>query len=174
MADKAKIAVEFAAEEKTNGLGMMIGQYLEQNLEQFEEKVNQGLKIHLTTSVEVEKGISTTVKFHGDRILIQNGVAPDADLHLQSSYLTLADVLAGKLNPVRGIVNGKIKIVKMTVTKPFQSLKVLRFLKIPEELIVRDQKDLKRDHARKRVLFFICGLACGLGLAYIFVLLGLF
>jgi putative sterol carrier protein len=174
MADLDKITVEFLKEEKTNGLGMMIGQYLEQNLEEFEEKVKQGLKLHLTTSVEVEKGISTTVKFDGDRISIRNGVAQNAHLHLKSSYMTLADVLTGKINPFKGVISGKIKIVKMPVSKPLQSLKVLSFLKIPEELIIKSPQDVKKDRLQKRVILFLCGLGCGLGLAYLFVLLGWF
>jgi putative sterol carrier protein len=174
MAEKAKIAVEFAADEKTNGLGMMIGQYLEQNLEDFEEKVKQGLKLHLTTSVEVEKGISTTVRFDGDRILIRNGVAQDAHLHLKSTYMTLADVLAGKMNPFKGVISGKIKIVKMPVSKPFQSLRVLSFLKIPEELIIKGPQDAKNNLLKKRVILILCGVGCGLVLAYLFVLSGWF
>jgi len=172
MNDKVKITVEFATDEKTNGLGMMIGQYLEQNLEEFEDKVKQALKLNISTSVEVEKGISTSITFNKDTILIQNGVIDDTDLHLKSSYATLADVLSGKVNPFIGVMSGEIKIAKLPVTKPFQALKVLSFLKIPEELLIKDQKGKKPVLNSERVLLFLCGMGCGFAVSYLFVLFG--
>ena len=136
MSQQQKISVEYAPGQKTNGLGMMIGQYLEQNLDEFEDKVKQGLKLNISTSVEVEKQISTTIRFMGRKISIENGIPADTHLHLKSSYATLADVLSGKINPFIGVLTSKIKIVKFSLSKPFQALRVLKFLKIPEELII--------------------------------------
>ena len=133
MNNKGKVAVGFLKDEKTNGIGMMIGQYLEQNLEEFDDKVQQALKLNIVTSVEVEKGISTTIKFAKDSILIQNGITEDTNLHLKSSWSTLADVLSGKLNPFRGILNGSIKMMKIPAGKPLHAIRLLSFLKIPKE-----------------------------------------
>lgn len=172
MKDQGKIAVEFANGQKVNGLGMMIGQYLEQNLEEFEEKVKQALRLNIATSIEVEKGISTTIKFVRDRISIQNGVTDDTHLHLKSSYATLADVLTGKMNPFRGVMRGEIKIVKFPSTKAFQALRLLSFLKIPEELLVKGPRTKNPVLTRERAFIFISGMGVGFGVTYLMVLLG--
>ena len=57
--------------QSLNGLGMMIQQYLEQNLADFDHKVEAGLRIRGRVCVEVEKGIATTVSFRGEEIRIE-------------------------------------------------------------------------------------------------------
>ena len=172
MDENKTIKVHFAADEKTNGLGMMIGQYLEQNLDEFEDKVKQASKLNINTSVEVEKGISTTIKFTPDTILIQNGITQDTHLHLKSSYATLADVLSGKINPFKGVISGEIKLAKVPATKPFQALRLFGFLKIPEELIVGGPKPRTVVLKNEKALLFFAGLGCGFGLAWLMAYLG--
>ena len=167
MDSKTPIIIEYDKNEKVNGLGMMIGQYLEQNLEEFETKVRQCLKLRISSSVEVEKGISTTIKFSGNRIFIQNGVAPDTHLHLQSSYKVLAKVLSGAVNPAAGICSGDIKIIKLPITKPFQALRLLHFLKIPEELLVAKPVSKGSFFTWERALSFSTGAACGFVAGYL-------
>ena len=118
-----------------NGLGMMIQQYLEQNFDDFEDKVEAGRRIRGQVSVEVEKGIGTTLSFLGDRILIENGVGERPDLHVSSSYLLLSQLLVGKANPFVEVMRGNLKL-QAVPKRPVQSLKVLRFLKIPPELLI--------------------------------------
>jgi putative sterol carrier protein len=167
-----KISVEYGTDPAVNGLGMMIGQYLEQNLAEFEDKVRQGRKLHISASVEVEKGISTTIKFNGDEITIKNGVSADTDLHLNSSYATLADILSGKANPVKSVISGKIKIKKFSPSKPFQSMRMLNFLKIPQELLIEGRKNQKRLLNYRSVIIFLSGLTGGFAIAYVFAALG--
>lgn len=171
MEQERKINISYKKDEKTNGLGMMIGQYLEQNLDEFEEKVSQALKLQITTSVEVEKGIATTIKFNRNDILIQNGVTGDTNLHLKSSYSVLADVLSGKVNPIKGVMDGRIKLGKIPVSKLFQSLKLLSFLKIPDELLVREQGVPKKVLTPERAFIFLAGAACGIGITYLLKML---
>ena len=172
MGEKNTIPVTFATGEKTNGLGMMIGQYLEQNLDEFDDKVQQAGKLNITTSVEVEKGISTTIRFSGNNIMIQNGVTEDTQLHLKSSYATLADVLSGKQNPFKGVMSGAIKLEKVPMTKPFQALRLFGFLKIPEELLVGGPAINTHKLRKEKICIFCSGLGCGFGLAILLVYLG--
>jgi hypothetical protein len=172
--EKTPISIEYDQKEKVNGLGMMIGQYLEQNLEEFDVKVRQCRKLNIDTSVEVEKGISTTIKFYGDRIFIQNGVASDTHLHLKSSYAVLAKVLSGTLNPAAGVFSGDIRIIKLPATKPFQALRLLSFLKIPEELLINGGKAKAPILTRERILIFSGGVAFGFSTAYLIFCIGLF
>jgi hypothetical protein len=172
--DRTPISIDYDQNQKVNGLGMMIGQYLEQNLEEFHVKVRQCRKLNISTSVEVEKGISTTIKLYGNRIFIQNGVASDTHLHLKSSYAVLAKVLSGTLNPAVGVFGGEIRIIKLSITKPFQALRLLSFLKIPEELLVNNTGAKAPVFKRERVMLFSGGAACGFGVAYLIVRMGLF
>jgi len=114
----------------------MMHQYLEQNFEDFDYKVEEGLKLRGCVTVEVEKEISTTIHFHGSTIQIENGVARDPDLYMSSPYLLLAKTLTGQASPVWGIIQRKIKI-KTRPKRLIQLFKIFRFLKVPRELIVK-------------------------------------
>ncbi len=135
MTSDTHISVQEAEGQQLNGLGMMMFQYLEQNLEEFDYKVEEGLRIRCRVAVEVEKGIAVTTTFLGERIILENGVSPDPDLHLKSSYLLLTKVLSGKVNPLWELVKGNIKLGAWP-KRPIQALRVLRFLKIPTELLL--------------------------------------
>lgn len=137
MTGSDKVSVRYSDKESVNGLGMMMGQYLEQNLAEFDDKVRQALKLNICTSIEVDKGISSTICFSKDEIIIENGISDRVDLGLKGPYLLLADVLSGKANPFMEVIKGNLKILKYPLTKPFQALRLIRFLKIPEELIIK-------------------------------------
>ena len=130
-----RVSVRAAEGQTLNGLGMMLLQYLEQNLGEFDRKVEAALRLRGRVSVEVEKEIATTLSFHGDAIEIENGVGPDPDLHLKSSYLLLSKILTGKASPYTEVLRGNIKLLAFP-SRPIQSLKVLGFLKIPPELLL--------------------------------------
>ncbi|MFH0728988.1 MAG: SCP2 sterol-binding domain-containing protein [Pseudomonadota bacterium] len=118
-----------------NGMGQMMRQYLEQNLADFPEKVEQALRLRYCISVEVERGIASTIRFEGETICLQNGVAAGADLQLKGSYHTLAKILCGQVNPLGAILKGRIKVMRVP-RRPVQALRTLRFLQIPPELLM--------------------------------------
>jgi len=121
-----RVSVRAAEGQALNGLGMMLLQYLEQNLDEFEQKGEAALRLKARVSVEVEKGIATTLSFRGDTIEIENGVGRNPDLHLQSSYLLLSRVLTGKANPYLEVARGNIKL-RAFPKRPIQSWKVQGF-----------------------------------------------
>lgn len=129
------VAVSTVEGERLNGLGMMLVQYLEQNLAEFEQKARRALRLRGRVSVEVEKGVATTVSFLGDRILVENGVCRNPDLHIRGSYLVLAKILSGQANPFREIARGSLKLARIPV-RPVECLKTLAFLKVPRELLL--------------------------------------
>ena len=131
------VTVIYDQEETVNGLGTMIGQYLEQNIEEFENKRKQALKLDICTTVEMDKGIASTIRFSRDKIFIKNGVAEDSDMHMKGSYLTLANILTGKANPVKEILKKNVQIIKHPLMKPIQTFRLLSFLKIPKELLIK-------------------------------------
>lgn len=128
------VSVIEAEGEQLNGLGMMMSQYMAQNLAEFEYKVKQALLIRCRVAVEVDNGIAITTMFMGERIIIANGVLDKPDLYLKSDYLVLSKVLSGKANPFLALLRGSIK-VKAWPRRPLQAIRVLRFLKIPTELL---------------------------------------
>ncbi len=131
------VTVIYDQEETVNGLGTMIGQYLEQNIEEFEKKRKQALKLKICTSVEMDKGIATTIRFNKDKIFIKNGIAEDSDMHMKGSYLVLANIVTGKANPVKEILKKNVQIIKHPLMKPIQTFRLLSFLKIPKELLIK-------------------------------------
>jgi hypothetical protein len=165
------IPIEYDQNEKVNGLAMMIGQYLEQNLEEFEEKNKQAKRLNITSTVEVEKGIVTTIRFTPATIFIRSGVSADTHLHLKSSYMLLADVLSGKTNPLKELFAGRIKLLKLSPVKFFSALRLLNFLKIPKELLQNEPKKSFITH--ERIVGFLVGAGCGFGIAYFLFRYGL-
>ena len=154
-----------------NGLGMMLQQYLEQNFADFDHKVKAGLRIRGRVCVEVEKGIATTVSFQGEKILIENGEGECLDLHLQSSYLLLSKILSGKANPFVEVMRGNIKL-RALPKRPVQSLKILRFLKIPPELLIEPVPSRARSYLLWAVGSITALGAVGLLVYYLFQLFG--
>ena len=135
MDSEQEISVYHPEGEKLNGLGMMMLQYMEQNFAEFEYKVEQGLRLKGQVTVEVEKGIAITISFQRERIRIENGAGDKPDLHLKGPHLLLSKVLTGQANPFLEILRGNLKLKALPRT-PYQSLKILRFLKMPPELLV--------------------------------------
>jgi len=142
--------------QRLNGLGMMVLQYLEQNFAQFDHKVKEGLRIRGRVAVEVEKGIAITLWFQGERVQIENGVSEDQDLYIKSSYVLLSKVLSGKSNPYVEILRGNIKLLALP-RRPVQGLRVLRFLKIPPELLLEPLPS-----RRKQYVLYVIGTILGM------------
>lgn len=136
MKSTARIIVGSPNGEYLNGLGKMMIQYLEQNFTDFAHKTKQALGIRGRVVVEVEKGIAITIFFEGERIRIENGISSCPDLHLISSYSILANVLSAKANPLIEFIRGNIKLASF-LKRPVQALKILRFLQIPSELVIK-------------------------------------
>jgi hypothetical protein len=119
-------------DEKLNGLGNMVLQFMQQEFGALEHKARTAREIKCKMSMEVEGGISVTISFEGDRILVENGVVGRPDLYMQGSYLLMTDILCGKVNAVFEVLKGNIKM-KSIPRKPFQAFKVLGILKLDPE-----------------------------------------
>jgi putative sterol carrier protein len=121
------------ADENPNGLASMITQFLQQDFADFEYKARSATKIYCTLSMEVDGGIAVTLLFLGDKILVLNGTVARPDLHMKASYMVMTDVMTGKINPVLGIVTGKIRL-KRIPRRIFHVLKVMLLLKIDQNV----------------------------------------
>jgi hypothetical protein len=115
--------------QKLNGLGNMILQFMQQEIGGIEYKSKAARKISCTMSMAVEGGISVSISFSGNRILVENGIVFRPDMYIEAPYLMMTDILCGKANPILGVLKGKIKM-KAIPRKPFQAFKVLGLLKL--------------------------------------------
>jgi hypothetical protein len=115
--------------QKLNGLGNMILQFMQQEIGGLEYKSEAARKISCTMSMAVEGGISVSISFSGNRILVENGIINRPDMYIEAPYLLMTDILCGKANPILGVLKGKIKM-KAIPRKPFQAFKVLGLLKL--------------------------------------------
>jgi hypothetical protein len=158
---KPQISVCAQEGQDLNGLGMMMQQYLEQNLADFEHKVREGKRIRGSFTVEMEGGVASTITFEGDKILIQNDVAARPDLYLKGSYMVMSKVIAGQANPFTELLRKNIKMAAFP-RRPLQCYRVLRFLRIPAELLG------EKTPSRKKPFQMV---GWGLGLAVLAVLI---
>jgi uncharacterized membrane protein len=117
---------------------MMVLQYMEQDFADFPHKAEAVSRIHCRIAMEVDKGIAITLSFQGDKVMAENGIVENPDLHIKAPYLLLSQVLCGKASPFIEFLRGRIKL-KAFPRRPIQSLKVLHLLKIPPELRVEPQ-----------------------------------
>ena len=115
--------------QKLNGLGNMILQFMQQEFSALDHKSETARKIRCKMSMEVEGGISVTVSFEGDQVLVENGIATRPDIYMKGSYLLMTDILCGKANPVMQLLKGKIKLMGIP-RRPIQAFKVLGILKL--------------------------------------------
>lgn len=127
-------------DQKLNGLANMVLQFMQQEFGALEHKARTAREIKVKMSMEVEGGISVTISFEGDRILVENGVVGKPDLYMAGSYLLMTDILCGKVNPIFEVLKGNIKM-KSIPRKPFQAFKVLGILKLdPDAEYVLDEE----------------------------------
>ncbi len=115
--------------QKLNGLGNMILQFMQQEIGGIEYKSEAARKISCTMSMAVEGGVSVSISFSGNRILVENGIVYRPDMYIAAPYLLMADILCGKANPVLEVLKDNIKMKAMP-RKPFQAFKVLGLLKL--------------------------------------------
>ena len=133
MESEATVRICKLEDESPNGLASMVTQFLQQDFADFEYKARAASKIYCTLSMEVDGGIAITLLFLGDKILVLNGTVARPDLYLKASYMVMTDVISGKINPVLGVVTGKIRL-KGIPRRILHVLKVMRLLKIEQGL----------------------------------------
>ena len=163
MSSETSIDIIPRGEGNLSGLGMMMKQYLEQNLAEFDYKVRQGLGLRGRVSVTVEKSIAVTVTFDGSKIYIENGIQGRPDLNLKGSFVVMAGILSGQADPLMEVARRRVKLGGIP-RRPLMALNILKFLKVPEELLVEG----RRPRPGENRLLLAAGSLAGLSvLAYL-------
>ena len=126
--------------QKLNGLGMMVTQFLRQVFAESPSAIKDALRTRCVISMEMGKETAGTISFQGPQVMVENGIAPKPDLHIGGDYLDLSGVLSGKLNPVVGVLQGKVKIKSIPrLTRLLHCLRVMKILKSPPEITVSEE-----------------------------------
>jgi putative sterol carrier protein len=125
-----EIPVRLRDEDGSSGLGVMTMQYLQQTLADAPDRRRQARNLHGRLALEAtDADVIIMVDFRGDQIEIEDGPVPPVDAYVGGPYDALTDLLAGRANPLREHLRGRLR-VRSTVGKPFFPYRVYNLLKL--------------------------------------------
>ena len=134
-ADRVKVTLK--EEGEPSGLAMMMLQYFEQNINDFDYKGEQASKIMGTVSVEAAEGdVGITLHFKGDEIEISEGCLPSVDMFVRGGIFDITELATGGSGGALGkIFSGKLRI-ESAWKHPMFAFRVARFMSLPPEMKV--------------------------------------
>ena len=125
-----EIQVRLRDEDGSSGLGVMTMQYLQQTLADAPDRMRQARNLHGRLALEAtDADVIIMVDFRGDEIEIEDGPVPPVHAYVGGPYEALTDLLAGRANPLREHLRGRLR-VRSTVGKPFFPYRVYNLLKL--------------------------------------------
>jgi putative sterol carrier protein len=125
-----EVQVRLRDEERSSGLGLMTMQYLQQTLADAPERRRQARGLHGRLALEAtDAEVTITVNFRGDEIEIEDGSVPPVHAYVGGPYEALTDLLAGRVNPLREHLRGRLR-VRSSLTRPFFPYRVYNLLKL--------------------------------------------
>jgi hypothetical protein len=132
-ADRVKITVR--EEGEPSGLAMMMLQYFEQNIDDFDYKSRQASKITGTMAMQATEGdVGITLHFKGDEIEISEGCLPKVDLFVSGGIFDITELATGGSGGAFGkLFSGKLRI-ESAWKHPLFAFRVARFMSLPEEM----------------------------------------
>ena len=109
-ADCVKVSIK--EEGEPSGLAMMMLQYFEQNISDFDYKNRQASKITGKIAIEAAEGdVGITVHFKGDEIEISEGCFPTVDMFVRGGIFDITELDTGGSGGALGkIFGGKLRI----------------------------------------------------------------
>ena len=95
--------------EELNGLGVMLKEIMDTNLEDPEkyksvEKVKASVVIRESTS-----GVAVTLHLNQGKLELQNDAVARPTAYMEAGFENLAHISSGQLNPIVAILTGKLK-----------------------------------------------------------------
>jgi hypothetical protein len=125
-------AVEVCLAEGTgSGLAHIVLQLLEQDLAEFESKRRQAARLRgRVTMTDSEHGVSVTLDFQGDRIVVCDGAEEPVDASIAGPHRELVGLLQGRRSALGSHLRGRLR-VRSSWRKPFLPLRVHRLMRLP-------------------------------------------
>ncbi len=146
MAKPVRVRLADGAE---SGLANIVQQYLEQNLDEFEQRRRRasGLRGRVAMTA-VDHDVTVTLDFRGEEIVIWDGERGPLQASITGPHPALVGLLQGESNPLVEHLRGRLR-VRSSLRKPFFPLQVHGLMKLPPE---------ERDQRRTWSYVFVAGL----------------
>ena len=127
-------AVEVCLAEGTgSGLAHIVLQLLEQDLAEFESKRQQAARLRGRVAMtDSEHGVSVTLDFRGDRIVICDGAEEPVDASIAGPHRELVGLLQGRTSALGSHLRGRLR-VRSSWRRPFFPLRVHRLMRLAKE-----------------------------------------
>jgi hypothetical protein len=130
-----QVKVILKEEGEPSGLAMMMLQYFEQNICEFDYKRKEAAALMGKLTLEAAEGqVGITVYFKGGKIEIFDGCHPNADMFVRGGIFDITELATGGSGGTVGkLLSGKLKI-KSAWRHPFFAFRVARFMSLPAEM----------------------------------------
>ena len=121
------------AEGAESGLANIVQQYLEQNLEESEQRRRRarGLRGRVAMTAS-DHEVTVTLDFRGEEIVIFDGAQEPLQASIAGPNRALVGLLQGEGNPLVEHLRGRLR-VRSSLRKPFFPLQVHGLMKLPPE-----------------------------------------
>ena len=121
------------ADGAESGLANIVQQYLEQSLEESEQRQRRALGLHGRVAMTAaDHEVTVTLDFRGEEIVIWDGEHPPLQASIAGPHRALVGLLQGEGNPLMEHLRGRLR-VRSSLRKPFFPLQVHGLMKLPPE-----------------------------------------
>jgi hypothetical protein len=121
------------ADGAESGLANIVQQYLEQNLEESEQRRRRAFRLRGRVAMTAaDHEITVTLDFRGEEIVIWDGECGPLQASIAGPHRALLGLLQGEGNPLVEHLRGRLR-VRSSLRKPFFPLQVHGLMKLPPE-----------------------------------------
>jgi hypothetical protein len=121
------------ADGAESGLANIVQQFLEQNLDESEQRRRRARRLHGRIAMTAaDHEITVTLDFRGEEVLIWDGEHGPLQASIAGPYQALVGLLQGEGNPLLEHLRGRLR-VRSSLRKPFFPLQVQGLMKLPSE-----------------------------------------
>ena len=130
----AEIPIEVRlAEGAESGLANIVQQFLEQSLEESEQRRRRARRLRGRVAMTAaDHEVTVTLDFRGDEILVWDGAQEPLQASIAGPHGSLVGLLQGEGNPLVEHLRGRLR-VRSSLRKPFFPLQVHNLVKLPPE-----------------------------------------
>jgi hypothetical protein len=121
------------ADGAESGLANIVQQYLEQNLDESEQRRRRALGLRGRVAMTAaDHEITVTLDFRGEEIVVWDGECGPLQASIAGPHRALVGLLQGEGNPLLEHLRGRLR-VRSSLRKPFFPLQVHGLMKLPPE-----------------------------------------
>jgi hypothetical protein len=121
------------ADGAESGLANIVQQYLEQSLDESEQRRRRALGLRGRVAMTAaDHEVTVTLDFRGEEIVIWDGECGPLQASIAGPHRALVGLLQGEGNPLLEHLRGRLR-VRSSLRKPFFPLQVHGLMKLPPE-----------------------------------------